>query len=81
MSDYGVGMTEEDLLGIPDRVKGKFKDCIAEVKASKVVEITPKVVEDELKELKKEVKRLEKVISEFKKMFNNWHKFKHQLGL
>jgi hypothetical protein len=72
-------MTEEDLLGIPDRVKDGIKD----LKNSKteVVEIIPKVIEDELKELKGEVKRLTKVVDQFKKFYSNWHMFKHQLGL
>ena len=72
-------LTEEDLLGIPDRVK----DGIKELKNSKteVVEIVPQAVEDELKELKKEVARLTKVVDSFKKMYSNWANFKSQLGL
>ena len=81
--DWGVGMTDEDLLGIPDKVKNQFKDVVKDLKNSKtkVVEIVPQAIEDELKELKGEVKRLTKVVEQFKKMYNNWYKFKHQLGL
>ena len=81
--DWGVGMTDEDLLGIPDKVKNQFKDVVKDLKNSKtkVVEIVPQAIEDELKELKGEVKRLTKVVEQFKKMYSNWYKFKHQLGL
>ena len=72
-------LTEEDLLGIPDKIKDGIKD----LKDSKVevVEIVPKAIEDEIKELKGEVKRLTKIVDNFKKFYSNWHMFKHQLGL
>ena len=75
---YGT-LTDEDLLGIPDKIKDGIKD----LKDSKVevVEIVPKAIEDELKELKGEVKRLTKIVDNFKKFYSNWHMFKHQLGL
>jgi len=81
--DWGVGMTDEDLLGIPDRVKNQFKDVVKDLKDSKtkVVEIVPQAIEDEIKELKGEVKRLTKIVDNFKKFYSNWHMFKHQLGL
>ena len=71
-------LTEEDLLGIPDK-----NDSIKDLKDSKtkVVEIVPQAIEDEIKELKGEVKRLTKIVEQFKKMYSNWYKFKHQLGL
>ena len=75
---YGT-LTDEDLLGIPDKIKDGIKD----LKDSKVevVEIVPQAIEDELKELKGEVKRLTKIVDNFKKFYSNWHMFKHQLGL
>ena len=75
---YGT-LTDEDLLGIPDKIKDGIKD----LKDSKVevVEIVPKAIEDEIKELKGEVKRLTKIVDNFKKFYSNWHMFKHQLGL
>ena len=74
---YGT-LTDEDLLGIPDKVKDGIKDL--KDSKTKVVEIVPQAIEDELKELKGEVKRLTKVVEQFKKMYSNWYKFKHQLG-
>lgn len=75
---YGT-LTDEDLLGIPDRVKDGIKDL--KDSKTKVVEIVPQAIEDELKELKGEVKRLTKIVDNFKKFYSNWHMFKHQLGL
>ena len=75
---YGT-LTDEDLLGIPDRVKDGIKDL--KDSKTKVVEIVPQAIEDEIKELKGEVKRLTKVVEQFQKMYSNWYKFKHQLGL
>ena len=87
---YGT-LTDEDLLGIPDKIKDGIKelgipdktDGIKDLKDSKtkVVEIVPQAIEDELKELKGEVKRLTKIVDNFKKFYSNWHMFKHQLGL